>query len=249
MTVPPRPDAPRLSLVLALATVLLVVAAGCGNSDGSTGPTDLPPGASSGPSAETPAPATAESDAVVASAILGSWLPKPIAPSLVERHAATVEAACHSAMLRAGGDLATLASAPPVVADFRGLGQAWLLFSDGTRAAGCRAGLGPDLAVTTTDVEALMVPGAAPADDGFEYVAYGVLNDVDSGRTFAIGRMGRLSVDVIVTFPDESFTFATLGGGWYLVWWPGNVVPVGIGGVDSRHLTVKGLAPPVDSIP
>lgn len=246
----PRPRAAlRPRVAVALAGWLIVVVTGCGNADRSAGPTDLPPGPTAGSATPSPVTATADPGSAVSAAILGSWLPKPIAPSLVASHASAVEARCRTSLAAAGGDAALVSAAPRVIADFRGLAQAWLLFSDGAHAAGCRAALGPDLAVTGAAVEALIVPGPAPADNGLEYVAYGLLADVDSGRTYAIGRMGRLSVDVIVTFPDESFTFATLGGGWYVVWWPGNVVPVGIGGVDSRHLTIKGLPAPVNPIP
>lgn len=245
----PRHGVPRFVGALALGAALLFAAAGCSNADGSVGPTDLPPGPTAGPATATPAFETFDPGSAVTTAILGSWLPKPIAPSLVAATAATVETACRVRLAAAGGATTLAAAAPRVIADFRGLGQAWLIFSDGAHAAGCRATLGPDLAPTITGAGALTLPGSAPADDKFEFVAYGTLADVDSGRTFAIGRMGRLSVDVIATFPDESFAFATLGSGWYLVWWPGNTVPVGIGGVDSRHLTVQGLPPPAAPIP
>lgn len=239
----------RVGAVVAVAGALLMVLAGCGTDAVSTGPTDLPPGPTAGLPSSGPTLRTDDPGSAVAGAILGSWLPKPIAPSLTAGEAGAAEAACRASLAAAGGAGALAVAAPRVLADFRGLGQAWLIFSDGQHAAGCRAVLGPDLSVMDAAVEPLVLPGPAPADDGFEYVAYGLLADVESGRTFAIGRAGRLSVDVIVTFPDESFTFASMGGGWYLTWWPGNVVPVGIGGVDSRHLTIKGLPPPANPIP
>lgn len=187
-----------------------------------------------------PEPSASSADA----AVHGSWLPKPLAPSIIASEVAAVEGPCRAALAAAGGDAALGAASPRVIADFRGLGVASLVFAGAEHAASCRATISADLAVRVTAARDLGPLGPAPAENRIEFVEYSFLDDVPGGRTYALGRAGRQSVTLIAGFPDESEALGSLGSGWYLVWWPGNVVPTGIAGVDMRRLVVHGMPPP-----
>ncbi len=240
--VPAWAPARHVLAILLVGTAMTLSACGGSATPSPSRPADatgLPPGPTATAGAATPDPA----ESGVTAAVLGSWLPKPVAPALVPRETAAVEQACRAALI-AAPETAPASTTALQFVDFRGLGLGWALFADSAHAASCRATIAPDFSVEVTAVESLDPVAAPPADDDFVYVRSGQLDDVASGRTFAIGRVGRLSVLVIATFPDESFTFASLAGGWFEVWWPGATIPVGIGGTDSRHLVVKGLPLP-----
>jgi hypothetical protein len=229
-------------LALLLATSVAVAA--CSGEAGSPGaPTDTP--AQAIPT-DALAPAITEPPPIVdaAAKILGPWLQTALHRGETAEVVTATEAACRAALAAAGGAAARAAAAPRVIADVRGAAVAWLVFADNDREADCRAQIADDLSVTVVGTSAVEDLGPAPADDGIEYIAYGTLQDVPSGRTFALGRAGRQSLLVIAGFPDESEALASMGSGWYLVWWPGAVEPTGIGGVDNRRVVVAGMAPP-----
>lgn len=245
--------APRRSVAVGLACLALV-AIGCGPADPSASVPPGPAGASAGPAASagdpaaTPTAIPAEGDAI---RLLGPWLSVPLPAVMVGDTASRAEAACRSAMLTAGGSFEELLlrGVDRVIADARGEAGIWLVFANDTTAVDCRVALAEDLAIGEVGLRLWSDLAPPPADDGIAYVDYGYLEDVASGRTYALGRVGRQSVKVIATFRDESHAFASLGDGWFLVWWFGTTAPVGIGGTDAHHLTIAALAPPTPAPP
>ncbi len=228
--------------VVAVLAVTFVLAA-CGDTTASGLPTDLPPNvsASTGPDPVITEPPVGSDDTA---RIFGPWAPSPLYIGATQATVAAADAVCRAALTDAGLDAASVAAAPRVIADVRGAGVAWLVFAEGDHAADCRVAIADDLSASVVDISTLGTLGAPPADEKIEILAYGTLQDVSSGRTYALGRAGRLSVTLIAGFPDESEALGSLGSGWFLVWWPGYDVPVGIAGVDMRRLVVAGLPAP-----
>lgn len=230
----------------AIALAALVVVAGCGLGDSSGSPSaSFAPAASPASSAGPPgSPAATGLTGGDPDKLLGRWLSSPLHGNSLGDVSASAEAACRSAMLRAGGPFA-LGSAPLILLDARGAAILWLLFATADAAVDCRVALAADLSVGEVSLRVWQDLGPAPADDGIAYVDYGALDVPVLGQvTVVVGRVGRDSFDVIATFPDESNTVASHGSGWWLLWWNGTTRPVGIGGVDRHHVVVAGLAPP-----
>lgn len=236
----------RLALIGILATLAIVVSA-CGTADPSSATPTASAGPSGGPGASAVVPSVAPSVMPAegdATKLLGPWRSVPLPAPVVGDTSSRAEAACRSAMLEADDGIKALAEARRVIADARGEASVWLVFATESAVVDCRAPLAEGLAIGEVELRLWEDIGPPPADDGIAYIEYGFLEDMSSGRTYALGRFGRQSVKVIATFRDESHAFASVGDGWYLVWWFGTTAPVGIGATDAHHLTIAAIAPP-----
>jgi hypothetical protein len=208
-----------------IAAGLLVLVGGftlgaCGPEAGPTeaGPTEA--GLTAAPASSTDATDVVEGfPAGVAAQVFGPWraVPFPLPGLLIER----LVASCRSQQVTfpAGVDL--------VVVDARGAGVAQLYFAgaNGSLAACYDNRILPSGQIeaagggsTTTDTAPL--PAMAPT--GLQITDYSSTGDPPT-RTYVSGRAGAGISAVQVVLPDGAIVQATLRGGWYAAWIPGEL--------------------------
>jgi hypothetical protein len=166
-------------------------------------------------------------------ASFGRWRPAPIQPNAAT--AADVEAACRADAL--------VGTAPLAVLDSRGEGQFTLVFA-GRAPAICRASLDDPRATPVVVVRAI-VDGADPEAEP-EHLGGHDLEAVDAGtrpRNVLVGRVGDDVPAVSVNHDDATWTKASIGNGWYAVWWPLAKEAIGVAAVDRRNTVIDSYAP------
>ena len=82
----------------------------------------------------------------------------------------------------------------------------------------CLAGNGISMSSTSTSGQ----PATMPADK-IEFGGGGVRDSAGDQLTLADGRIGPGVTAVTIQLSDGTSVQATVGNGWYLAWWPGNV--------------------------
>jgi hypothetical protein len=205
--------------------------------------TSVPPDAESDESAAasageaTPAAtdryARPDPTAVANEASFGRWRPAPIRPSSAV--ATQLEAACRADTL--------VGDAPLAVLDARGEGLFTLVFA-GDAPALCRATMADPDATPVVVVRAI-VDGATPAAEP-EHLGGRDLEPVDAEtrpRNVLVGRVGDGVPEVSVNHDDATWTDASIGNGWYAVWWPIQKEAIAVAAVDRRNTVMDSYAP------
>ncbi len=225
-----------VSLLAALAIILLVVAACAEGVPTPTGGADG--GDGSGPAA-TPPRSTGRPDPseFANAATYAAWRRSPVRPT--PDFAAAVEAACRSE--DAVGDL------PLQVLDARGEGRAILVFADAKAGVACAA---QDDRAGSVAVQTHPVPGVKeakpPAVDGDLGVHEMYVVDA-GGSTYSVlvGQYNPKGVkDVSANFDaDAAWYTAASSNGWYAIWWPGEAQPLGVATANNRAEVIDSYAP------
>jgi hypothetical protein len=221
--------------VIVWALVIGLALAACGSDGPSDEATDAI-AAATGDQVSTAAPdryAKPDPTAVANEASFGRWRPAPIQPS--SDTAADVEAACRA------DDL--VGAAPLAVLDSRGEGEFTLVFA-GDSPALCRATMADPDADPVVVVRAV-VDGAAPEAEP-EHLGGHDLEAVDAAtrpRNVLVGRVGDGVPAVSVNHDDATWTKASIGNGWYAVWWPLAKEAIGVAAVDRRNTVIDSYAP------
>ena len=171
--------------------------------------------------------------AVANEASFGRWRPAPIRPSSARRG-------------RRGGGCradALVGDAPLAVLDARGEGLFTLVFA-GEAPALCRATMADPEAAPAVVVRAI-VDGAAPEAEP-EHLGGRDLEPVDAEtrpRNVLVGRVGDGVPEVSVNHDDATWTDASIGNGWYAVWWPLAKEAIAVAAVDRRNTVIDSYAP------
>ena len=90
-----------------------------------------------------------------------------------------------------------------------------------------------------------IVDGAAP-DAEPEHLGGHDLEPVDAAtrpRNVLVGRVGDGVPEVSVNHDDATWTKASIGNGWYAVWWPLAKEAIGVAAVDRRNTVIDSYAP------
>jgi hypothetical protein len=223
-----------LARVTVAATIVALALGACG----SNVPTDASATTGAATSGKaTPAAtdryARPDPTAVANEASFGRWRPSPIRPSSVV--AAAVEAAC-----RADG---LVGDAPLAVLDARGEGLFTLVFG-GDAPALCRAAMADPDAEPAVVVRAIVDDASPDAEP--EHLGGHDLEPVDAAtrpRNVLVGRVGDGVPEVSVNHDDATWTDASIGNGWYAVWWPLAKEAIGVAAVDRRNTVIDSYAP------
>jgi hypothetical protein len=229
---------PRRPLVLLAATLILVsgavsACAGDPPPDEASGGNAASASAGEATSAAPDRYARPDPTAVANEASFGRWRPAPIRPSSLV--AAALEAACRADPL--------IGDTPLAVLDARGEGLFTLVFA-GEAPALCRATMADPEAGPTVFVRTI-VDGAAP-DAEPEHLGGHDLEPVDAEtrpRNVLVGRVGDGVPEVSVNHDDATWTDASIGNGWYAVWWPIAKEAIAVAAVDRRNTVMDSYAP------
>jgi hypothetical protein len=216
------------------AALALLVAVILGACDATGSPT-----ASSGsvgtPAATEAALASQPADPAMAAAV-GPWRRVPFKSD--PAFGAPYVAACRAAS-------ADIGQIPATVVDVRGQGWITVLFASSDKAFLCRTTVADP--AHPLAIEPIDVPAAALADDGIDLAHYEELGTGSGTTSFAVGRVGPTPAFVIAGFDDQSFVFGTVGGGWYVMWWPTGVTCDGISAVNQSHLVLDTAHAPCEA--
>jgi hypothetical protein len=105
----------------------------------------------------------------------------------------------------------------PVLTDSRGPYSA-SIYAQSTTSAVCLAGNGISMSSSSS---ASSIPTIASGQ--VEFAGGGMRDTAGSALTLADGRTGARVTGVAIELSDGSSVQATVGNGWYLAWWPGDV--------------------------
>src|SRR4051794_13613171 len=221
---------PVIVLLTVLALVALVAACGPQGSASAPGGTGV---------ASARASAPPDPDAALAAVVTGPWRPAP--GTAVESLVDPVIAACRAATVPsvdAAG--ATIGDLPVAVVDVRGGGRVSAVFADPAHAVVCQAPLD---GASAPVVGALRWQKAAAPSPGPKEITIKLLEVIDEAtapRSLLVGEVGSQAFAVKNTFADDSHIQASMGGGWYVMWWPGADVPTVVSAVDNRSIAIGG---------
>ena len=236
-------------LVLAVGLVL----AGCGFVP-SPPPSGSPP-IETIPGTTSQAPSTTASGGPVTSGppssapdlakLIGPWQASPL--PLGDPQIAVISDACATAAREQLGEAE--ANLPTTLVDARGVGVATAILSDDPRAIECLVRIAGDGAAHVDGVIRLAPSATGPAEEStMTLTTLVAADDVDGGRTLAIGRVGPNASRVEFVVGDGSTVVATGAGGWFSAWWPGSPRVTAIRAVDDSGTAVATLAPPTAEI-
>jgi hypothetical protein len=221
-----------VAVALALVALLPLVAA-CGAQVSESAP---------GGSALSTAPASTPPDpeAALAAVVTGPWRPAPGVP--VESLVDPVIAACRAANVPVDGVKAKIGDLPVAVVDVRGGGRVSVVFADPAHAVVCQAPLD---AASAPAVRALrwQKAAASPAPKAITIDLLAVLDEATAPHSLLVGEVGSQAFAVKNTFADDSHIQASIGNGWYVMWWPGGDVPTVVSAVDIRNVAIGGVHP------
>lgn len=141
-----------------------------------------------------------------ASNAFAGWTAKPTPPAPGQLAAA--RASC-------GASQSPIAGLPLKLADTRGP-YTFSIYADSTSSAACIKG--PSFIAVTGSVASSAVN--VPADEILLSTSHRTDRGGD-GFSFADGRTGAGVSDVTLTLDDGMNVQATVGGGWFVAWWPG----------------------------
>lgn len=226
---------------LALLAVGVVLVGACGAATTPTGGASTTPSAAEPSEAgATPEPAaTAEIEAI----LRGDWRRLPLDPRSFAGMA-RLDATCRAAEPAIG-------SLPLAVTDARGGGRLVLVYASLPTSAAweCRASLDAATAAEV-DVLALQASGEPLGDADIDVRHYEAVEHGGETAIVAVGRIGRLADEAIAQFDtDESYIYASIGGGWWAMWWPGTEGINGIGATDTHNVVIGSAQPVLPVVP
>ena len=227
-------------LALLLATLLL---AGC--MEATVGPTDLssaPPASPDATDVASPRPTPAPTLGIEA-VLRGDWRRIPVDPREYEA-VGFVDASCRAAEPAIG-------SLPLANIDARGLGRLVLIYASGPTSAAweCRAAVDAQTAADVV-VIALQESGEPIADEAIDTRHYEAVELGDQSGIIAVGRIGLLADEAIAQFnSDETFVYASIGGLWWVMWWPGSEAINGVAATDTHNQVIGETRPELPLIP
>jgi hypothetical protein len=225
-----RPRGRTLALT-ALALLVALVAGAC-DATGSPGPSSL----GSDTPATTEAPLTTQPSDPAMAAAVGPWRRVPFKAD--PGFGALYVAACRAASPDIG-------QIPATVVDVRGRGWITVLFASSQKAFLCRTTVGDP--AHPLAIESIDVPAGTLAGGGVDLANYEELGKGSETTSFAVGRVGPTPSAVIAGFDDQTFVFGTMGGGWYVMWWPTGVTCDGISSVNNSHIVLDSTHAPCEA--
>ena len=141
-----------------------------------------------------------------ASNAFAGWTPKPTPPAPGQLAAA--RASCEASQ-------SPIAGLPLKLADTRGP-YTFSIYADSSSSAACIKG------PSFTAVSGSIASGAVDVPAGQVLLSISHRTDLaGNGFTFADGRTGDGVSGVTLTLEDGTSVQATVGGGWFVAWWPG----------------------------
>ncbi|HUQ78059.1 MAG TPA: hypothetical protein VM427_04205 [Patescibacteria group bacterium] len=166
---------------------------------------------------------------------------------LDDHHVAIISDACAAAArAELSGDLADL---PTAVVDARGGGFAIAIFADDLNAMECRVLLDAGGLTSTVDlVSELSQKAVAPVDEDDGLSIATLVPQDDRSGTIAFGRVGVAADMVTATLVEQSVVSATTAGGWWAMWWQGDVRPATFSAIGPGGVGIRTLRPPAAAI-
>ena len=142
------------------------------------------------------------------------------------------------------GGQSSSGDAPLAVLDARGEGLFTLVFA-GDAPAVCRAAMAdPDAAAGRRRPGDRRWRGARGGAGAPRRPRPGGRRRGDAGRgNVLVGRVGDGVPEVSVNHDDATWTKASIGNGWYAVWWPLAKEAIGVAAVDRRNTVIDSYAP------
>jgi hypothetical protein len=195
---------------------------------------------SGGPVTSEPAPSAPD-----LAKLIGPWQASPL--PLGDPQIAVISDACATAAREQLGEAE--ANLPTTLVDARGIGVATAILSDDPRAIECLVRIAGDGAAHVDGVIRLAPSATGPAEEStINLTSLLTADDVDGGRTLAIGRAGPNAARVEFVVGDGIMVVATRAGGWFSAWWPGSPHVTAIRALDAAGTAVATLAPPTAEI-
>jgi len=235
---------------IVLDAALIVVLAGCAlvpaPSPGTSEPTattsaSAPP---DGLSFVPPSSTSPEGSAALGT-VLGPWQPDRL--PLGDPQIAVISDACAAAARDQLGEAE--ADLPTAVVDARGLGLATAILADDARAIECLVAIDGSGASRVDSVIRLAPSLSKPVNDtSIAIVSLVDAEDLPGGRTVVIGRAGADASGVSLPFAGGPTVGASVGGGWYVAWWPGQRRPATIDAADATGLVLASAGPPAGEV-
>jgi hypothetical protein len=223
-----------VAVVLKIVAVAWLVAA-CGPQG-----SESAPGGTVAPSAHASTPPDPE--AALAAVVTGPWRPAPGVP--VESLVDPVIAACRAATVPSVDTTrAKVGDLPVAVVDVRGGGRVSVVFADPAHAVVCQAPLDDASAPVVRALRWQKATAPSPGPKSITIKLLEVIDEATAPRSLLVGEVGSQAFAVKDTFADDSHIQASMGGGWYVMWWPGADVPTVVSAVDNRSIAIGGVHP------